>query len=499
MNRMKLKQPAFLTKATILVLLSILLSNPAAAKSSIPSVSSITGDTTCRFGITSVAGSQGYNIAALGVGSYLDWGAVANPTLPPGVEYIRVLRLRDDLYPQTLTSLPAWVQANPGSVWVVGNEPDTWYGGQDALQPEVYADRFYALAKIIRQLDRTAQITFGPVVQPTPIRIRYLQRAWNQLVADAGNPSAASGLIDIWSPHAFILNEEFFSWGAGIPPGFEGPGDQYDIVKITDFSDTYSIDIFQQRIRDFRQWLSNIGERDKPVWITEYGSLFPPVNQPVGDQYYTVTDTLTSKFMVDTFGFLLSDSDGQTGMPADSNKLVQRWFWYSLNDHRYHFGGSLYNPDFPDYGDFITLVGHDFIEYQAAHLDQPDLYPADLSITPISYNPDTSRVNYRLDISIENNEFADATCAQVWVYDGDPQSGGSLIGGPLPASMIRSNYGSGLLKTYWKDVLPLTNHTIYVKVEPIGVEDTNPTNNLAFFQVYTEEPKLLFLSTILRK
>ena len=48
---------------------------------------------------------------------------------PTGVEYIRVLRLRDDLYPQTLANLPAWVQANPGSVWVVGNEPDTTYGG----------------------------------------------------------------------------------------------------------------------------------------------------------------------------------------------------------------------------------------------------------------------------------------------------------------------------------------------------------------------------------
>ena len=41
--------------------------------------------------------------------------------------------------------------------------------------------------------------------------------------------------------------------------------------------------------------------------------------------------------MIDTFDFLLSATDSSTGFPADADHLVQRWFWYSLNDHRYTF------------------------------------------------------------------------------------------------------------------------------------------------------------------
>ena len=53
---------------------------------------------------------------------------------------------------------------------MVGNEPDTTYENQDALLPEVYADRYFELATIIRRLDPSARIAFGSVVQPTPIR-----------------------------------------------------------------------------------------------------------------------------------------------------------------------------------------------------------------------------------------------------------------------------------------------------------------------------------------
>ncbi len=195
-------------------------------------------------------GSDGYDIASIGVGSYLDWGAASNPILPAGVEYIRVLRLRDDLYPQTLANLPTWVEAHPGSIWELGNEPDTTYEHQDALLPEVFADRYYELATIIRNLDPVARIAFGSVVQPTPIRLRYLDRAWDQLVEDAESPAAASSLIDIWAIHSFILNEQVGFWGTGIPPGFED--DYGDAVIISDLADTYSIDIFQQRLIAFR-------------------------------------------------------------------------------------------------------------------------------------------------------------------------------------------------------------------------------------------------------
>lgn len=500
---MNLKPLNLISKLIFTLITITFLINPIPSGTTAQAAPAGVADTACRFGITSVAGAEGYDIASLHVASYLDWGAVTNPSLPNGVEYIRVLRLRDDLYPETLANLPVWVQANPASVWVVGNEPDTTYGEegqeQDALLPEVYADRYYTVATTIRLLDSTARIAFGPVVQPTPIRIRYLQRAWERLVADAGSYSAASGLVDIWSPHSFILNEQEYSWGTGIPPGFEGDHADAFIIDVDHFYYTYSIDIFQQHIIAFRSWLAGIGERYKPLWITEYGSLFPPTNQIGGTQYYTVTDTATTDFMLNTFDFMLSANDPQTGLPADGNQLVQRWFWYSLNDHRYHRGGSVYNPDSPYYGDLITHVGKNFIFYQSKYIAQPDLYPADLAIIPISYNSNQTLVNYRLDITIDNNDSTDATCAQVWVYDGNPDSGGTLIAGPLPSSMIRANYGNGLIRVYWRDVLPMEDHAIYVKVEPIGVEDTNLDNNVVSFHVYTALPIWTYLPIIQRR
>jgi hypothetical protein len=407
------------------------------------------------------------------------------------------LRLRDDLYTQTREHLPAWVEANPGSVWIIGNEPDTTYGQQDALFAEVYADRYFELAKIIRHHDPTARIGLGPVVQPTPIRIRYLMRAWNRLVADAGSALNASSLIDIWTIHAFILNEQRFSWGTGVPPGFEDDHEDAFIIDLPDgVYKTYSIDIFQQRIFAFREWMASIGEREKPLWITEYGSLFPPVDPIGGPDYYNVSDENTLTFMVQTFNFMLSAYNEQTGLPGDGNQLVQRWFWFSLNAHRYSTGGSIYNPDYPEYGDFvITPVGDAFITYQQSNLQEPDLSPTGLAIIPKSYNSDRSLVDYRLDITISNYNFEEATCAQVWVYDGDPNDG-NLIAGPLPSSMIKSNYGTGLLSVFWRGIEPLTQHELHVVVEPIGTPDTHPENNQAVFSVFTELPKLHFLPLV---
>jgi len=492
------KHSTIFPKMAALAILAAALLNPFPAKQAAQAGLTQTEGTACRVGIDAPLPTDGYDIAILRSASLLDWGAVNNPNLPEGVEYIRVLRLRDDVYPQTLANLPAWVQANPGGVWIVGNEPDTTYEGQDGLLPEVYADRYFELATIIRRLDRSAQIGFGPIVQPSPIRIRYLQRAWERLVADTGSTEAASRLIDLWTPHSFILNEQPLSWGTGIPPGFENDHDDAFIIDIDHLYYTYSIDIFEPRIIAFREWMAGIGEREKPLWITEYGSLFPPIDPPGGPDYYNVSDEDTSAFMLATFEFMLEASDAQSGMPADGDQLVQRWFWYSLNDHRYHFGGSLYNPDYPDFGPLTTLVGENFIYFQEENLAQPDLEPASLSIAPLSYNQDRTRVNYRLEIGVDNNLFYDASCAQLTMYDGDPDSGGTLIVGPLPSSFVKADYGMGKAVGYWNDVEPGAEHTLCVVVEAIGVEDEDGGNNKACYSVYLELPNLTFLSIIRR-
>jgi hypothetical protein len=369
----------------------------------------------------------------------------------------------------------------------VGNEPDTTYENQDALLPEVYAYRYFEVATIIRSLDPSARIGFGSVVQPTPIRRRYLGRAWDELVVKAGGADKASALIDIWSIHSFILNEQEGYWGTGIPPGLENY--DWEAIIIIDLTDTYAIDIFRQRIIDFRTWMNDIGEQNKPLWITEYGSLLPPIDPPGGPDYVNVSDVDTASFMLATFDFMLSATDIQTGLPNDGNKLVQRWFWYSLNDHRYNFGGSIFDPD---NGKALTLVGQAFRDYQPLNFAQPDLSPMDLSVTPVSYNQDHTLVNYLLIVEIGNALTANtSSSAQVWIYDGDPNQGGTLIAGPILSEEIQRCGGIRKLIIYWREAQPLTQHMLYVHV--YSGADSNHANDWANYSVYLSLPGFHFL------
>jgi len=197
-------------------------------------------------------------------------------------------------------------------------------------------------------------------------------------------------MIDIWTIHNFILNEQEYSpsdidyWGADIPPGFICPADCYDAFVVDDFnySVTYSMEIFRNRIFTFREWLKSIGEQGKPLWITEYGSLFPDWEVMV---CYDHPDDCISRYspyeewplesdnidyMISTFDYLLHSYDSAAGLPDDGYKLVQRWYWYSLNDHLYSFGGSLFDPD---NNKLITKQGIAYKQY-VEFLINPKIY-----------------------------------------------------------------------------------------------------------------------------
>jgi hypothetical protein len=347
-------------------------------------------DPDCRFGITSphsISGLEG-KFAELNACALLNWGERRPSTLPGDVEYVHVIRTKG--LPD-LSHVSDLVDDYPGAIWAIGNESDTCYFynetfQQDCTTPETYANRYLAIANRIRSDDPTATLLFGNIVQPTELRLRYLERAWERLVSEAGSESAASDLIDVWSVHSFILNEWVGEWGTGVPEGFdceyantgsdlygkcwdEGPSPPasctedtcWDMVHYTSqpFPETHDNSIFNARIEAMRQWMLDHGERDKPLWITEYGSLFPP-DDPEGEDLVNTTDADTADFMTGTFDFLRTATDASTGYAADGDRLVQRWFWYSLNEYRDVYGGTLYDPD----NSFArTLVGDEWVAY----------------------------------------------------------------------------------------------------------------------------------------
>ncbi|HEX7555022.1 MAG TPA: hypothetical protein VF338_00250, partial [Leptolinea sp.] len=182
----------------------------------------------CRFGIDISAWSfitnygvqdasvGRYDLSTLGVGYYLDWLSVRNPKAAKTVKYTHVLRTSDQEFSANMTRLPNLVATYPGDIWVIGNEPDQPY--EDGVTAETYADRFYAYASYIKDHDPTAIMTFGTVTSVTKLRMRYLDYAWSELVLKAGSQSAASALVDVFSPHMYVLNEGQNEWGVLIPP-----------------------------------------------------------------------------------------------------------------------------------------------------------------------------------------------------------------------------------------------------------------------------------------
>jgi len=296
----------------------------------------------------------------------MDWDSARPAEMPADMSYVAVIPTGVKFNPNVLSWIPEWVQRHPGATWQIGNEPDAYL--QDNASPEEYAQHYYAVATVFRQKDPTAKLAFGTVVQPTPLRRVYLDRAWRGLVDLAGGQAKASALVDIWSIHAFLLGEKPGEWGTGLPKGMDGTearllrfGNVADADHY-DFSRTHDVTLLAELIREFRAWMADKGERDKPLWVTEYGSPFPPIDPPDRD-VYNVSDADTAKYMVDSFDFFRSATDVDTGLWGDNNLLVQRWFWYTLNGQRDMFGGVLYDPE---NGDQITAVGQAFMDYTAS-------------------------------------------------------------------------------------------------------------------------------------
>jgi hypothetical protein len=315
----------------------------------------------CRLGAAVVQNPiTVYDYDDLNLGGYLNYSTASSPLEPAGIEFIQTVRVHQAKYswcrdcytlPYTYTMSPGpatlrgYVTANPGSTWFIGNEPDRrdWYGGgQDEIVPELYAQAYYEISQIIRQADSTAKIGIGGVVQATPLRLKYLDRIWNEYQRRYGRRLGDD--VDVWNTHAFILREEKGNWGAEIPAGLD---DTYGwLIKP---GDNDRLDLFQQQIIGFRTWMRDKGERSKPLYITEYG-----INMP---EYYVSRNELKA-FMTGTLNFVLNYQDGSIGYPADENRLVQRSIWYSLDDSKDSYSRV------EDYADALfSSRSHNRLEY----------------------------------------------------------------------------------------------------------------------------------------
>jgi len=295
-----------------------------------------------RWGIGVRGGSiLRYDTGPLRLGWYLDWGVKADPARPGGAEYAQMVHpVHGGLRPDVGT-IAAIAQANPGSLWLVGNEPDVKW--QNNVEPATYARLYHEAYGAIKEADPTAQVAIGGVTQPTPLRMRYLEA----ILASYREQFGVEMPVDVWNIHNFILREERGSWGVDIPPGL--PDDYGTLYEI---EDNDNMDIFRQQIVNFRRWMAQRGYQDRPLIVSEYGVLMP--------EEYGFPPERVVAFLTATFDFFLTAADPALGYPADDYRLVQRWCWYALDAPDYT-AGNLFDPQ----SGAMTAVGEGWKGYVA--------------------------------------------------------------------------------------------------------------------------------------
>jgi hypothetical protein len=293
-----------------------------------------------RLGVGGGVGDRGSELAGqLGFGWYVDWTVRADAFHAPGVEYVPMVRLRNGSFAPDRETLRRAAAAMPGALWLIGNEPDVKW--QDNVGPEAYAEVYHDLYGFLKEIDPTCRIAIGGVSQPTPLRLRYLDRILQAYQARYGQPMP----VDVWNVHNFILREERASWGVDIPPGM--PDTNGRLYEIADHD---NLEIFRQQIVDFRRWMKERGQQNRPLIVTEYGILMP------GE--YGFPPGQVERFMLATFEFFRTASDPKLGYPEDGFRLVQRWCWFSLADQRYPTGNLLVSQD-----GGLTSLGQAFAAY----------------------------------------------------------------------------------------------------------------------------------------
>ncbi len=313
-----------------------------------------------------------YDVGALHAGWYSDWGTNIAPLRPDGIEYAQLILIKSKHYPTSTLELTSTVAANPGALWLIGNEPEgrTKQGNRT---PSEYAEIYHHVYTLIRGLDSTAQIAIGGVIEPTPLRLQWLE----MVLREYENRYGEAMPVDVWNIHVQILPEKAGGWGAEIPAGLDATeGELYNFSIETGYYDNANPEIFRQLVTGFRQWMKAQGFQNKPLIITEYGVLLPSTYIGYGDGYgdESFGDQVLIDFMRETFSFLVSAKDADLGHPADDNRLVQQWLWFSLNTQPYDpatgrgYNGSLFLHSDPAQ---ITKFGVAFREYMHTLLGYP--------------------------------------------------------------------------------------------------------------------------------
>lgn len=418
----------------------------------------------CRLGVGGAYSPYvgDYNIGQLNMGRYLDWSVRSDPAtqigLPAGVEFIQTVRVHQlktcgapciGSYlepPQysvspSLATITGMAASRPGMLWRIGNEierPDWNGGGQDEITPELYATVYHHIQAAIKSADPTARLAVGSVILGSPLRLAYLERVWTAYQNQFGYAMGQD--IDVWIMHTFLLREVENSWGAEVPVGFSNTdsdptnnfdphdGFLYGANWNTIFEKHHDLNEFEANIVNFRTWMADHGEQNKPLINTEYGILYTAA--------YGITDQDVKNYLTGSFDYLFTATDPTIGYPRDGYRLVQGWVWYSLEDDQWN--GNLFNPNTK----VLSQFGQTWLNYVTnpakppASTPQPNLLVTDVQATvnpPQVIPGQSAAITLTAEIANNGNTAAPGPIV-VTFWDGDPANPDSTQIGEMQVS-----------------------------------------------------------------
>jgi hypothetical protein len=316
-----------------------------------------------RFGFvaTTPGWREKFDLAQLGAGWSVDFGPAACSTRPEGIDHFIVIYVWPD-YVLDHDKLGPMVDRHPGTTWIIGNEPDCIW--QSNLEPDVYAHMYHELYTFIKGRDASSKLSPGGIVQATPLRLEWL----DLVLAEYDRVYGGLMPVDVWNIHNAIVNEKRGGWGADIPPGIDA-----DVGILRSPYESDNMEIFEEQIWTFRQWMEDRGYVAHPLVISEFGIL-------MANGHWGFDEAKVNAFMYNAFDFLVTAVDPVLGDPNDGNRLVQRWAWFSLDWPAYDpvtapqgFNGGLFDPVTTD----LTGFGQHYANYISG---LPALEHIDLSV-----------------------------------------------------------------------------------------------------------------------
>mgnify|MGYP002713052197 CR=1 FL=1 len=490
----------------------------------------------CRYGVATFHETDNPYIDQLNAGWAVNFKGDAIRNLPSDVEYVPIIRItqkrvngnRVDDYtlwsPNSFPALGNLIDANPGKLWLVGNEIDR-HTAQDDIMPDVYAKAYHEIYEFIKGRDPSAQVAISALVQVTPGRLQYLDIVWDSYLAKYGTPMP----VDVWNFHVYVLPERridgtdsaaavalgtdpsLAKLESFIPPN--GPfldcarDDVYCVAEHDDMT------IFVEQIIAMRQWMKDHGQQHKPLILSEFSTLYPYSQEGDSDPNTCFTKdengncftpARVNQFMNSTFAYLENTKIASLGYPYDDNKLVQQWLWFAMNQN---YIDPIYPPNeissnkLVDYAlnttmpTNLTAMGNNFRNHVTN-------IPAQINLVPLNASNKvvfgTTSTPISVDI-LNNGNTTNKTHYNVTFYSDASLSLGSSIGtAVITEDLLGCARPTQKAEVTWNGLTPGI-HQFWAKVDNNNnVGESNESDNVISGYVFVDPPEQVYLPTIQR-